>query len=61
MVMFLIVNKLHIYKPIIMTFPQFFIYVLIYVYLKFRKDPSITSQEIVNYIRVALAVALSDW
>ena len=28
-------------------------------YLKFRKDPSITSQEIANYISVALAVALS--
>ena len=42
-----------------MIFPQFVIYVLIYDYLKFRKDPSITSQEITNYIRVALAVALS--
>ena len=28
-------------------------------YLKIRKDPSITSQEIANYISVALAVALS--
>ena len=42
-----------------MIFPQFVIYVLIYDYLKFRKDPSITSQEIANYISVALAVALS--
>ena len=42
-----------------MFFPQFVIYVLIYDYLKFRKDPSITSQEIANYISVALAVALS--
>ena len=42
-----------------MMFPQFVIYVLIYVYLKFRKDPSITSQEIANYISVTLAVALS--
>ena len=32
---------------------------LIYDYLKFRKDMSITSQEIANYIGVALAVALS--
>ena len=32
---------------------------LIYDYLKFRKDSSITSQEITNYISVALAVALS--
>ena len=42
-----------------MIFPQFVIYVLIYDYLKFRKDPSITSQEIANYISVALALALS--
>ena len=49
------------YQPIIMIFPQFVIYVLIYDYLKFRKDPSITSQEIANYISVALAVALSVW
>ena len=42
-----------------MIFPQFVIYLLIYDYLKFRKDPSITSQEIANYISVALAVALS--
>ena len=42
-----------------MIFPQFVIYVLIDNYLKFRKDPSITSQEIANYISVALAVALS--
>ena len=42
-----------------MIFPQFVIYVLIYNYLKFRKEPSITSQEIANYISVALAVALS--
>ena len=42
-----------------MIFPQFVIYVLIYDYLKFRKDPSITSQEIANYLSVALAVALS--
>ena len=34
-------------------------YVLIYDYLKFRKDPSITSQEKANYISAALAVALS--
>ena len=42
-----------------MIFPQFVIYVLIDDYLKFRIDPSITSQEIANYISVALAVALS--
>ena len=42
-----------------MIFPQFVIYVLMYNYLEFRKDPSITSQEIANYISVALAVALS--
>ena len=42
-----------------MIFPQFVIYVLMYNYLDFRKDPSITSQEIANYISVALAVALS--
>ena len=42
-----------------MIFPQFVMYVLINDYLKFRKDPSITSQDIVNYISVALAVALS--
>ena len=42
-----------------MTFPQLVKYVLIYDYLKLRKDPSITSQEIANYISVALAVALS--
>ena len=43
-----------------MIFPQFIIiYVLIYDYLKFRTDPSITSQEIANHISVALAVALS--
>ena len=42
-----------------MIFPQFVKYVLIDDYLKFRKDPSITSQEIANYISVALAVALS--
>ena len=42
-----------------MIFPQFVIYVLIDNYLKLRKDPSIISQEIANYISVALAVALS--
>ena len=42
-----------------MIFAQFVKYVLIDDYLKFRKDPSITSQEIANYISVALAVALS--
>ena len=44
-----------------MIFPQFVIniYMLIDDYLKFRKDPSITSQEIANYISVVLAVALS--
>ena len=47
------------YQLIIMIFPQYVIYVLIYDYLKLRKDPSITSQEIANYIYVALAVALS--
>ena len=41
-----------------MIFPQFVIYVLIDDYLTFRKDLSITSQEIANYISVALAVAL---
>ena len=42
-----------------MMFLQFVIYVLNDHYLKFRKVPSITSQEIANYISVALAVALS--
>ena len=42
-----------------MIFPLFVIYVLIYEYLKFRKDLSIASQEIANYLSVALAVALS--
>ena len=42
-----------------MIFPQYVIHVLIYDNLKFRKDPSITSKEIANYISVALAVALS--
>ena len=42
-----------------MIFLQFVIYVLTDDYLKFRKDLSITSQEIANYISVALAVALS--
>ena len=42
-----------------MILPQYVIYVLIYDYLKFRKDPPITSKEIANYISVALAVALS--
>ena len=42
-----------------MIFPQLVIYVLIYDYLNFRKDPPITSQEIANYFSVALAVALS--
>ena len=42
-----------------MMLPQYVIYVLIYDYLKFRKDPSIASKEIANYISVALAVALS--
>ena len=42
-----------------MIFPQFIIYALIHDYLKFRTDSSITSQEIANYISVALAVALS--
>ena len=41
------------------VFFQFVIYVLNDDYLKFRKDPSITSHEIANYISVALAVALS--
>ena len=31
----------------------------VYVYHKFERDPSITSQVIANYISVALAVALS--
>ena len=42
-----------------MIFLQFVIYVLNEDYLKIRKDPSTTSQEIANYISVALAVALS--
>ena len=42
-----------------MIFPQFIIYMLIYYYLKFRTNPAISSQEIANYISVALAVALS--
>ena len=42
-----------------MIIPQYVIYVWIYDYLKFRKDPSITCQEKANYISVALAVALS--
>ena len=59
-VMLLIVKIFYIfYRPIIMIFPQFVIYVLIYDYQKFRKDPSITSQDIANYISVVLAVAVS--
>ena len=60
-VMLLIVKILviHFYQPIIMIFSEFVLYVLIYVYTKFRKDPSITSQAIANYLSVALAVALS--
>ena len=42
-----------------MIFPQFVIFVLIYDYLKFRKELSFTSQEITNYISVALVVAFS--
>ena len=42
-----------------MLFPQFVIYVLFNIYPKFRKDSSITSQAIANYIGVALAVTLS--
>ena len=42
-----------------MIFPQFVMNVLIDDYIKFRKDPSITSQEKANYISVALAVAMS--
>ena len=42
-----------------MIFPQYVIYVLIYDYLKFRKDPSFTSKEKANYISVGLAVTLS--
>ena len=50
-VMLLIVEIFYIfYQPIIMIFPQFVIYVLIDDYLKFRKDASITSQEIANYM-----------
>ena len=45
---------------ILMIFPQYVIYVLIYDYLKFRINQSITSKEIANHIlSVALAVALS--
>ena len=59
-VMLLIVKILTFFlQPIIMIFPQFIIYMSIYNYLKLRTDPSITSQEIANYISVALAVALS--
>ena len=42
-----------------MIFPQFVIFVLIYDYLKFRKDSFFLSQEITNCISVTLAVALS--
>ena len=48
-----------IYQPIIMIFPQYVKYVLFYVQPKSGKDSSITSNEIANYISVALAVALS--
>ena len=58
-VILLVVEIFIFYQPIIMIFPQFVIYVLIDDYLKVRKDPSITSQGIANYISVALAVALS--
>ena len=52
-VMLLTVKIFYIfYKPNNKISPQFVIYVLIYVYPKFRKDPSITSQEIANYIGV---------
>ena len=39
--------------------PAFVICVLMYVYPKFERDPSSTSQVIADYISVALAVALS--
>ena len=42
-----------------MVFPQYALFVLFYVYPKFRKHSSITSQEIANYISNALSVALS--
>ena len=42
-----------------MIVPQFFIYVLVYVYSKLRKYASITFKEIENYGSVSLAVALS--
>ena len=59
-VMLLIVKIFYIFDQlIIMIFPQYVIYVLIYDYPEIRKDPSITSKEIANYISVALAVALS--
>ena len=42
-----------------MIFTEFVICVLIYVYLKFERDPSSTSQVIGNYISDTSAVALS--
>ena len=57
--MLLIVKIFHFLSNNYNDFPHFVIYVLIYDYPKFRKNPSITSQEIANYISVALAVALS--
>ena len=44
---------------IIKILPQYVMYVMIYDYLKFRINQSITSKEIANHISVALAVALS--
>ena len=46
-------------RTIITISPAFVICVLMYVYPKFERDPSSTSQVIANYISVALVVALS--
>ena len=42
-------------QPIIMIFPQFVIFVLIYDYLKFRKDSSFTSQEITELYKCCVS------
>ena len=58
-VMHLIVKIFNFLLADYYDFFQLVIYVLIYVYPKFRKDTFIISQDLVNYISIALAVALS--
>ena len=55
----LLIVKMLKFKMIKTISPAFVICVLMYVYTKFERDPSSTSQVIANYISVAFAVALS--